>query len=221
MIRFRATIAGNYCFSSPQPVAPHKGAIECRLSAGAKFENAAPSPTGRTPGTLARLARHPDSRASVKGAHMEPIEWDKAEDATLRALPNTIKAAEDKKNPDPNAKRRLLEIFCWQVNTGKIPYPELMNYLSRQFGEALESEEAAPTIAKLLLGGPAHRSPNPEKEMLDEALAVEVNRLVMQGKTELECFSRIADEFNVTEDVVSHAWRKYKQSPALKGPFKN
>lgn len=146
---------------------------------------------------------------------MSEKEWDKAEDATLKALPNTIRAAEDKKNSNPNAKRRLLEIFCAQVDAGKTPYAELLKYLSRQFGEALQSELAAPALAKSLLGGPPNRPPNPEKDMLDEALAVEVHKLVRQGKTELECFFQIAEEFDVTEDVVSHAWRKYKKSKAI------
>lgn len=143
---------------------------------------------------------------------MEPTDWSRADDATLKALPATIARAEA---GDPDAKQRLLDIFRAMVDSGRTPYPELLKYLSRHFSEALRSKAPAKVLGKALLGGPAHRRRLPEHDERDEALALAVRELIDAGSAELDAIHSVAERYGFTEGVVSHAWRRFKDSAVL------
>lgn len=144
---------------------------------------------------------------------MEPIDWSEAEDATFKALPKTISDAEA---GDPNAKRRLLDIFCAMVDAGQAPYPVLLAYVSRRFSQALGSQNAALEVGKVLLGGPSQRRRLLERDERDEALALAVHDLIVSGIPKQVAVEKVADEYGFTDGVVDHAWRRFKGSDLLK-----
>lgn len=147
---------------------------------------------------------------------MTHMDWNEAEDATLKALPKTIVDAEA---GDRNAKARLLEIFCAMVDSGSTPYPALLAYVSRHFKEALDSKGGKDVLARALLGGPGHRLRPPERDERDQGLALAVQELTKVGHAELAAIQEVAEHYGYTEKVVDHAWRRYKNSSLLNPPF--
>jgi len=138
---------------------------------------------------------------------MEPINWHEAEDATLKALPKTIAEAEA---GDPNAKRRLLDIFCAMVDANETPYPELLSYLSRQISAALIGGYATKELGKTLLGGPAHRRAAPETAFIHETVAWRVAELRASGMSREDAVSQTAEdlqELGLDDDAVLRAYK--------------
>jgi hypothetical protein len=85
------------------------------------------------------------------------IDWKGALDADAKALPKLIERAEAGNH---EVALRLFDIFTARVNSGREPYPELLNYLSKCFAKLLSGAERDANKA-LNLGKPRHRRVRP------------------------------------------------------------
>ena len=139
-----------------------------------------------------------------------PEEWEHADDADLRALPEYIRRARGGCN---NAGRRLIEIFWARVKSGKPAYPELLIYFADCFETILDGEQ---DIARALnLKNPRNRPESDPQE--DMYLAMEVHDLTYSGVTDRKAIDHVSKKTGCRKGKVAHAYRKHKDfiEPAL------
>jgi hypothetical protein len=122
---------------------------------------------------------------------MDPIDWDQAEDATAKALPKYIRQAEA---GDFYADRRLRDIFSALVDSGRSPYPALLEYLSKH-----------PLPPKR----PPHRPPSPETERLREEIVWQIEVLRAKGATRLSAILQTSEQVHRSFDYVESIYKKH------------
>jgi hypothetical protein len=101
------------------------------------------------------------------------IDWKGALDVDAEALPKLIERAEAGNH---EVALRLLDIFTAMVDSGREPYPELLNYLSKCAAKLLSGAEKDANKA-FNLGKPRHRPKTTATRERDEVLAFRVEVL--------------------------------------------
>lgn len=133
------------------------------------------------------------------------IDWKGALDVDAEALPKLIERAEA---GDHEAALRPLDIFTAMVDSGREPYPELLNYLSKCFAKLLSGAEKDANKA-LNLGKPRHRPKTTATRERDEVLAFRVEELREGGMNCDPAIEQVAKQTKLSFDTVLNAYKQY------------
>jgi hypothetical protein len=133
------------------------------------------------------------------------IDWKGALDADAQALPKLIEQAEAGGH---EVALRLLDIFTAMIDSGREPYPELLNYLSKCFAKLLSGAEKDANKA-LNLGKPRHRPKATAYRERDEVLAFRVEVLRESGMNRDPAIKQVAEQAKLSFDTVLNAYKQY------------
>ena len=142
------------------------------------------------------------------------IDWEGALDADAEALPKLIERAEAGNH---EVALRLLDIFTAMVDSGREPYPELLNYLSRCATKLLSGAEKDANKA-FNLGKPKHRPKTTATREGDEVLAFRVEELREGGMNRDSAIEQVAKQTKLSFDTVLNAYKHY--GALFQDPFK-
>jgi hypothetical protein len=142
------------------------------------------------------------------------IDWEGALDADAEALPKLIERAEAGNH---EVALRLLDIFTAMVDSGREPYPELLNYLSRCATKLLSGAEKDANKA-FNLGKPRHRPKTTAYRERDEVLAFRVEELREGGMNRDTAIKQVANQIEKSVDTVLNAYKRH--GALFQDPFK-
>jgi hypothetical protein len=119
-----------------------------------------------------------------------------------------------------DAALRILELFSYAVAKGETPCIDILAYLAECFDKIVDAADSnKATAAALNLTRPRHRMRDKGRDERDEALAIAVHDLILQGKTVDAAVIEVSEVHKkFTEDTVRHAWRMFKDSPLIQEP---
>jgi hypothetical protein len=132
------------------------------------------------------------------------IDWKGALDVDAEALPKLIERAEAGNH---EVALRLLDIFTAMVDSGREPYPELLNYLSKCAAKLLSGAEKDANKA-FNLGKPRHRPKTTATRERDEVLAFRVEVLREGGMNRDPAIEQVANQIELSFDTVLNAYKR-------------